>query len=314
MNRDVVLTLLVVVALGTMAALAWSFGTGGDSSRRAYACYREALGPSVAIKSGHYLMGSAQHYPAEGPVLEVDVDAFEIDRHEVTNAQFRSFVEATGYVTSAERAVDLGFKVNGSAVFADGAWAFVPGANWRHPDGSGSSIEGQDREPVVQVSFEDARAYAAWADRRLPTEAQWEYAARGGLAHAEFAWGDEYTPGGEYLANTWQGPFPVVNKVADGYAGRAPVGCFPPNGYGLYDMIGNVWEWTADPYYPSHHHAAAEGDRGVDSRQPGVPVGVIKGGSFLCSPNFCRRYRPAARFPQDTQLGTNHLGFRTVAR
>ncbi|MGH8193746.1 MAG: SUMF1/EgtB/PvdO family nonheme iron enzyme [Woeseiaceae bacterium] len=283
------------------------------SGQSATACYQGPPEATATVPAGRFAMGS-EHYPEEGPVVEVAVVAFDIDRHEVTNAQFRRFVAETGYITSAERATELGFEANGSAVFADARWAFVPGADWRHPEGPDSTIEGRDFEPVVQVSFEDAGAYAGWAGRALPSERQWEYAARAGLDGAEYAWGDTLTPGGEYRANTWQGEFPASNTGGDGFEGRAPVGCFEANSYGLYDMIGNVWEWTADPYQATHvrddthEHAGS----GFDPRQPGVPVGVIKGGSFLCAENFCRRYRPAARHPQDTQLGTNHLGFRTV--
>lgn len=266
------------------------------------------------------MMGSTEHYPEEAPIGEIFVEPFDIDAREVTNAQFARFVADTNYVTSAERATALGFPENGSAVFSSSRWAFVSGADWRHPDGPGGTIDGRDNDPVVQVSLEDARAYADWAGRSLPTEAQWEFAARGGLEGAEFAWGDALTPGGAFMANTWQGVFPVSDSGSDGYAGRAPVGCYPPNRYGLYDMIGNVWEWTTNPYYPAQRFDPVVTDLmdrapdGFDPRQPGVPVGVIKGGSFLCAANYCRRYRPAARHAQDTGLGTNHIGFRTVSR
>ncbi|MEZ5997949.1 MAG: formylglycine-generating enzyme family protein [Hyphomonas sp.] len=272
------------------------------------------------IPAGRFLMGSEAHYADERPQQAVEVAAFDIDRFEVTNAQFAQFVAETGYVTSAERATALGFPANGSAVFDHSYWSFVEGADWRHPEGPDSSIEGKERDPVVQVSLEDAEAYADWAGRALPTEAQWEYATRGGLDGQEYAWGDALTPGGNYLANTWQGLFPIADTGADGHTGRAEVGCYAANGYGLYDMIGNVWEWTQDPYFPDHRFGddlpvdAHERLTGFDPRQPGVPVGIIKGGSFLCAPNGCRRYRPAARHAQETGLGTNHIGFRTVSR
>lgn len=268
----------------------------------------------IALEGGTFLMGDTGFYADEGPVIQLSVAPFLIDTHEVTNHEFRAFVDATGYVTSAERLVELGFPENGSAVFNAATWTFVPGANWRHPEGPESSILGRDHDPVVQVSLEDATAFAAWAGRRLPTEAEWEFAARGGLEGQPFAWGDIFTPGGVYMANTWQGLFPDGDTGEDGSMGRAQIGCYPANGYGLYDMIGNVWEWTSDPYYPDKRFEPPEGltDTGFDPRQPFVPVGVIKGGSFLCSPDFCGRYRPAARHAQDTSLGSNHIGFRTA--
>lgn len=271
----------------------------------------------VHLAGGEFQMGDDGFYAEEGPAIRLAVDGFAIDLHEVTNRQFRAFVDATGYVTSAERTAEAGFAFNGSAVFKSMiAWSFVEGADWRHPEGPDSSIRGHDDDPVVQVSLEDARAYAAWAGRRLPSEAEWEFAARGGLDGKPFAWGDVFTPGGVYMANTWQGIFPDEDSGADGHPGRAEIGCYPPNGYGLYDMIGNVWEWTQDPYYPDKRFEPPEGveSTGFDPQQPDVPVGVIKGGSFLCTPNYCGRYRPAARHAQDTGLGTNHIGFRTVAR
>ena len=270
----------------------------------------------IAVPGGTFEMGDNGFYADEGPIVRLSVPSFYIDAHEVTNRQFRAFVEATGYVTSAERLTDEGWPANGSAVFEVVEWRFVEGANWRHPEGPGSNIEGHEDDPVVQVSLKDAQAYAEWAGRRLPTEAEWEYAARGGLEGQPFAWGDVFTPGGVYMANTWQGMFPESDTGEDGHMGRAAVGCYAPNGYGLYDMIGNVWEWTKDPYYPDKRFEPPDGidNTGFDPRQPEVPVGVIKGGSFLCSPDFCGRYRPAARHAQNTGLGTNHIGFRTVAK
>ncbi|MDJ0637602.1 MAG: formylglycine-generating enzyme family protein [Paracoccaceae bacterium] len=269
----------------------------------------------VAIEGGTFDMGDTGFYAEEGPIVRLSVEPFRIDAHEITNRQFAKFVAATGYVTSAERMVETGWPANGSAVFDAMQWQFVEGANWRHPEGPHSSIEGRDNDPVVQVSLEDAQAYADWRGRALPTEAEWEYAARGGLDGKPFAWGDVFTPGGVYMANTWQGMFPENDAAEDGHMGRAQVGCFPANGYGLYDMIGNVWEWTEDPYYPDKRFEPPEGvdSTGFDPVQPDIPVAVIKGGSFLCSPDFCGRYRPAARHAQDTGLGTNHIGFRTVS-
>lgn len=299
------------------------------------------------IPGGTFRMGDDRGYPEEAPAHAVAVSGFWMAAHTVTNDQFADFVRATGYRTVAERPLDPALYPGaqpellkpGSAVFfmptgrADirdvhSRWAYVPGANWRHPDGPDSTLEGRGREPVVHVAFEDAAAYAAWAGKELPTEAEWEFAARGGLDSAEFCWGDEFTPCGRYLANTWQGTFPFQDSGADGFAGRAPVGSFPANGYGLYDMAGNVWEWTAD-WYSSQHPVKAgtpccvpRNPRGgaealsYDPEQPAVriPRRVIKGGSYLCAPNYCRRYRPAARHPQMIDTATCHIGFRCVVR
>jgi sulfatase modifying factor 1 len=288
------------------------------------------------IPGGRFLMGSDTAYPEEGPRRAATVDGFWMDRHEVTNAQFAAFVTATGYRTVAERGLraedypDLpaAALVPGAMVFFEPKgseargemgewWRYVPGANWRSPTGPGSSIAGKENHPVVEIAYADAQAYAAWRGRSLPTEAEWEFASRGGAPEGEFAWGDEPTPGGEWMANTWQGFFPFKDDGADGHHGTAPVGCFPANGYGLYDMIGNVWEWATDWYLPNHRFA--EGQRGpTGPDQPaataGGPSHVIKGGSWLCSPNFCLRYRPTARQPQEADLGASHVGFRTVLR
>jgi formylglycine-generating enzyme len=293
------------------------------------------------LAGGTFLIGADFSYPEEAPAHAVTVGSFWIDRYAVTNAEFAAFVAATGYATLAERPLDPAafpgarpeLLKPGAAVFfmpsgrvdlrdVHSRWAYVPGASWRHPEGPSSTIDGCEREPVVQVAYEDAAAYAAWAGKALPTEAEWEYAARGGLDGAPFCWGDEFNPGGRWMANTWQGQFPFQNLALDGFAGRAPVGSFPPNGYGLYDMAGNVWEWTADWY--ANHQAAdpakpccAPPDRAVDAPAPlggGIPAKVIKGGSYLCAPNYCRRYRPAARYPQTIDTATCHIGFRCVIR
>ncbi|MEU7906886.1 formylglycine-generating enzyme family protein [Actinoplanes sp. NPDC049118] len=299
----------------------------------------------VWIPGGTFLMGSDHHYPEEAPAHRVGVDGFWIDRTTVTNRQFARFVARTGYVTVAEQAPDPadypGAKpellVPASTVFRSPAhpvdlrdhynwWSYVPGADWRHPQGPGSSIRKRPDHPVVHVAWDDVEAYARWAGKELPTEAEWEFAARGGLDGAEFAWGDEFTPGGVWMANTWQGDFPVRNLKQDGYEGTAPVGMFAPNGYGLMDMIGNVWEWTTDWYRShaesSHSCCTGESPRGGDrerSHDPGlphvrIPRRVMKGGSHLCAPNYCRRYRPAARMPQTIDTGTSHLGFRCIVR
>jgi formylglycine-generating enzyme required for sulfatase activity len=299
----------------------------------------------VWIPGGTFLMGSDRHYREERPAHRVSVDGFWMDAHAVTNDEFARFVAATGHVTVAERAPDPadypGAKpellVPGSAVFRKPArrvdlrnpyewWAYVPGADWRHPRGPDSSIDGLGHHPVVHVAYEDALAYARWAGKDLPTEAEWEFAARGGLDGATYAWGDEFLPGGRIMANTWQGEFPIQNLVLDGFEWTAPVGSFPPNGYGLYEMTGNVWEWTSD-WYQEYGDVArsccartnprgGERDASYDPRAPDIriPRKVIKGGSYLCASNYCRRYRPAARIAQPVDTSTCHLGFRCVVR
>jgi formylglycine-generating enzyme required for sulfatase activity len=300
------------------------------------------------LPGGTFKMGSDRHYPEEGPAHEVTVDGFWIDRMPVTNAQFRRFVEATGHVTLAERAPNPDdypgarseLLVPAAIVFVKPSgpvdlrnhfnwWTLIPGADWRHPLGPESSIEGLDQHPVVQVAYEDAAAYARWAGKKLPTEAEWEYAARGGLRDAEFAWGDELSPGGQMMANTWQGVFPSENLLTDGYEGTSPASAFPPNGFGLFDMIGNVWEWTTDWYAARHlrHLPKGHGCCGALNPRGGkreasfdpqeaipIPRKVMKGGSFLCAPNYCRRYRPAARMAQPIDTSTCHLGFRCIVR
>ena len=286
----------------------------------------------VELPGGDFLMGSDRHYPEEAPQHERHVEPFAIERHPVTNAQFAEFVAETGYVTVAERELDPAEfpgadpadLVPGSLVFTPTSgpvdlrdwrqwWRWVPGALWRHPFGPDSSIDDRLDHPVVHVSFEDASAYAAWAGRRLPTEAEWEYAARGGLAGAEYAWGDEREPGGRVMANTWQGAFPFRNE---GWGGTSPVGSYPPNGFGLVDMIGNTWEWTADAFTPRHLPPDASSLERGDRRDllAGAPASqalhVTKGGSHLCAPEYCRRYRPAARSSQAEDSATTHLGFR----
>lgn len=286
----------------------------------------------VWIRAGTFTLGEFGLYGDEGPAREITVEGFWIDTHEVTNAQFSEFVDATNYVTVAERkpnpndypGVPAELLVPGSALFipptdvSNGGditqwWQFVPGASWRHPYGPDSAIDDRKDHPVIHIAHEDALAYAAWKGRDLPSEAEWEFAARGGAA-TRYPWGDELSPGQTHMANTWQGSFPLWDAVEDGHSGLSPVGCFSANGYGLYDMIGNVWEWTNTPYFPAHNIPIDTNEQGFDPRQPGLPVRVIKGGSFLCAPNYCLRYRPAARHAQDTGLGTGHIGFRTVLR
>ena len=301
----------------------------------------------IWIPDGTFRMGSDKHYPEEAPAHRVTVDGFWMDRYPVTNRQFRKFVKATGHVTVAEIVPDpkdypgmLPHMVYaGSLMFLPPNhpvdlrdfsqwWTFAKGAQWRHPYGPGSNIRGLDDHPVVHVAFSDAVAYAKWAGKDLPTEAEWEFAARGGLDGAEFAWGDEFTPHDRHMANTWQGEFPRQNVNADGFERTSPVTAFPPNGYGLNDMIGNVWEWTADWYSPKHQADAPKAccipenprggreDGSYDPRTTNVkiPQKVIKGGSHLCAPNYCRRYRPAARHAEPVDTSTSHLGFRCIRR
>lgn len=273
-------------------------------------------------------MGSERHYPEEAPLRRVKVDSFWIDEAPVTNREFARFVAATGHRTLAEIAPDpkqypgmlAGMDQPGSLVFNKTAgpvpldqyqhwWSFTFGADWRHPYGPDATIDelGLWDHPVVHVAWSDAAAFADWVGKALPTEAEHEFAARGGLEGCDFAWGDELAPGGEMMANYWQGLFPFANTREDGWERTSPVGSFPANGYGLYDMIGNVWELTRDPFH-LHGQADTAGPR-RSARQR-----VIKGGSFLCSPDYCMRYRPGSRQPQDEDLGTSHVGFRTVLR
>jgi len=301
----------------------------------------------VRVKGGTFVMGndkghkdtaSGNYQPffEEKFEHEVTLDDFWIDQHEVTNAQFATFSKATGYVTVAEQKPKKewfppGFPedemLKGSAVFVapknvanlnnmNQWWQFVEGANWRQPQGPRSSIKDKMNHPVVHVTHEDAMAYAKWAGRELPTEAQWEYAARGGLSNNIYTWGKYYQPGGKWMANTWQGKFPTNNSTKDGHIGTAPVGCYHQNGYGLYDMAGNVWEIVNDNYQSRHDKSNAKNPDGplksLDPREPGVRKHVIKGGSYLCTPMYCMRYRPSARQPQDYTMGTSHIGFRTV--
>lgn len=304
----------------------------------------------VAIPGGTFTMGSDKFYPEEAPLRRVAVDSFAIDRTPVTNRQFAAFVAATGHTTVAEIAPDPkdypgmlpGMDRAGSLVFHKTAtpvdtsnpgnwWRFDFGTDWRHPLGPDRDIEslGLWDHPVVQVAYTDAEAYAAWAGKDLPTEAEFEYAARGGLEGAEYAWGDELAPGGAMLANYWQGLFPFANQMLDGWERTSPVGTYPANGYGLLDMIGNTWEWTRDwwsdrPELPKSGKSCCtlSNPRGArlkdsfDPRQPAVRIGrkVLKGGSHLCAANYCQRYRPAARHPEMIDTATSHIGFRCVVR
>jgi formylglycine-generating enzyme required for sulfatase activity len=300
----------------------------------------------VRLPGGEFTMGSGRFYPEEAPVRRVRVDPFWIDETPVTNAQFAAFVAETGHVTLAEIApepadypgmsAELAFP--GSAVFemtdrpVDTAvpswWDFRLGANWQAPTGPGSCVEGIEDHPVVHVSHADALAYAVWAGKALPTEAEWEFAARGGLEGADYAWGGELAPGGRMLANYWQGLFPFANQLTDGWLRTSPVRTFPANGYGLHDMIGNVWEWTADWFAQPREEGKARRSCCVPDNPRGgtrggsigkgdaakVPRKVLKGGSHLCAENYCRRYRPAARYAQPIDTTTGHVGFRCIKR
>lgn len=304
----------------------------------------------LEIPAGTFRMGSVGFYPEEGPVREVEVARFAIDRGPVTVAQFARFADQTGYTTLAERPPDPAdypdadptLLVAGSAVFHPTGhpvpltdpsrwWAYVPGADWRHPWGPKSDNTQRQDHPVTHVAYEDAEAFARWAGKDLPTEAEWEYAARGGLDGAIFAWGNEPRPGGELMANFWQGDFPWRNTGAKGWRGTTPVGLFAANGYGLYDTTGNVWEWTSDYYSPRGAGSDVRSNpccipsetpliqTRKDSYEPGHPGGhiprrVIKGGSHLCAPSYCLRYRPAARQPDAIDTSTSHIGFRCVRR
>ena len=298
----------------------------------------------VELEGGEFVMGSDRHYPEEAPAHRVRIDGFAIDRFEVTNAHFGAFVDATGYETVAQRPLDpadfpdapAANLVPGSMVFSPTSgpvdlrhlsqwWRWTPGAWWREPEGVGSTIEGRSDHPVVHIAHEDASQYAAWVGGRLPTEAEWEFAARGGLESASFTWGDDPRPENRIMANTWDGgDFPWRSTGESGFSHTSPVGSFPPNGFGLYDMAGNVWEWT-DDWWTTHHPSEANkpccvpvnprgGDMtsSMDPMQPQfrVPRKVIKGGSYLCADNYCLRYRPAARRPQMTDTGMSHVGFR----
>jgi sulfatase modifying factor 1 len=346
--------LKVLGAAGAVAALcaATACSRGAEESSSTRASERgEAPDGMKWIPGGEFRMGSdaATSQLNERPAHRVRVAAFWMDEHPVTNAEFRAFVEATGYVTTAERKPDWeeirkqvppgtpkpdeARLVPGSLVFAPPShavpltdltqwWRWTPGASWRHPQGPDSTLDGRENHPVTQVSWDDAVAYAKWAGKRLPTEAEWEFAARGGLDGKRYNWGDEATPGGRHMANIFHGDFPHRQTADDGYAATSPVGSFPPNGYGLVDMAGNVWQWTSDLYRADEFARRAADETLCDNPQgptstydPADPYAVrrvIKGGSFLCHVTYCESYRPSARRGTPPDTGSSHVGFRLV--
>jgi sulfatase modifying factor 1 len=357
-SKGVRFGLLLCGILGVSPVLLFSSGTMANPDALAFRpdepiegqISKKAPPGMVWIPRGTFLMGTndKESFLNERPAHLVQVQGFWIDQHDVTNAEFSKFVEATGYVTTAERKIDWeelkkelppgtskpdeSALVPGALVFTPTTgpvplddvsawWRWMHGANWRHPEGPESSIQGRKNHPVVQVSWHDAVAYAQWAGKRLPTEAEWEFAARGGLESKRYVWGDEFKPGGKYMANTWQGLFPVRDTGEDGFVGTSPVGSFPANGYGLYDMAGNVWQWCSDWYRADTNIEAANKNVCRDPRgppesydpvDPYAPKRVVKGGSFLCNPDYCESYRPSARRGTPPDTGSSHTGFRCV--
>ena len=292
--------LLAAAFLAACGAAAPPDAPQADGSLQTCGLEPGAIGQFVTVPAGQYRKGAYAVYPEEAPEMILHIAGFEMLAHEVTNAEFARFTDETGYLTTAERSAAAGGPGAGSAVFRMPAeraaptdtWQLVPGATWRAPEGPGTDISARASHPVVHVSLADAEAYAAWAGARLPTEEEWEYAAAIGLPDPADPQSGAYDASGKPVANTWQGIFPLADQASDGVAGRAPAGCFAPSAIGLYDMIGNVWEWTATPYQTGEN--------------------TIKGGSYLCADNFCRRYRPAARQPQEADFSSSHIGFRIV--
>lgn len=335
-----------------IAALAFLiFGCSGQSREGATATTTKAsTRDMVWIPGGEFTMGTddPESYPYERPAHRVRVDGFWMDATEVTNAQFQEFVMATGYVTTAERKPDWeemkrllppgtpkpadSLLVAGSLMFTPPLyavslddysqwWSWTPGADWKHPEGPGSSVEGKENYPVVHVSYDDASAYAKWAGKRLPTEAEWEFASRGGKENQRYGWGNELVPQGKFMANTFQGTFPSRNDAEDGFKSAAPVKSYPPNDYGLYDIIGNCWEWTSDFYDVNYYAELAKGGLALnpqgaaktfDPQEPYSIKHVTRGGSFLCASDYCVNFRPSARQGSAYDTGMSHIGFRCV--
>lgn len=325
--------MMLILAIVLSACISYGLLIDNEHPYTNRTCFAES--GMALIKGGSFVMGAGAIYPEETPLIKTSVDSFYMSRHEVTNFEFAEFVNATGYVSVAETApnpedypgIAPELLKPGSAVFVKltqaveaatflNWWHFIEGANWKHPQGIDSDIKGKEHYPVVHIAYADALAYAKWKGHRLPTEAEYEYASRGGLDGAKYATGNSLTQNGEHVANTYQGLFPFRDDAEDGFAGLAPVGCYPQNPYEIYDLIGNVWEWTQSTYYPQHidpeNPLKYLPKNGHAPNQSGIPLGVIKGGSYLCANDFCMRYRPAARQAQDTGLGTSHIGFRTV--
>jgi formylglycine-generating enzyme required for sulfatase activity len=333
---------IAALALCAFAATDIAFFSGAGNSSGTVSMHPTGM---VWIKGGKYLRGSDNRdKPDARPKHLVEVDGYWMDRTAVTNDEFARFVDATGFITVAERtpqAKDFPGAppenlVAGAIVFTAPKepvnctgpnchlqwWSYVKGANWRHPDGPESDLKGREKHPVVQVAWEDAAAYARWVGKRLPTEAEFEFAARGGLDGKKYDWGDEIMPGGRYMMNSWQGHFPNENTAEDGYRATAPVGSFPPNGYGLYDMAGNVWQWCSDWYRPDYYQSLSAGPQPVrnplgpsdsfDPSEPGIKKRVMRGGSYLCSDQYCSAYEAGARGKGEPDSGMNHLGFRCV--
>ena len=346
--NSLVMRAVFVLALAAVGFAVYSSSSEENNSVRAV-IDAPAAAPSgmVWIPGGRFLMGSTTGAPDEQPVHDVIIDGFYMDIHEVTNEQFQKFVDATGYVTTAEKMPELDaidpnsplanveikpeFNVPGSicrrpvssrddldpSIGAYSWWKYEPGADWKHPDGKGSSIKDKPNHPVVHVSWRDVVAYCEWAGARLPTEAEWEYAARGGLEQQTYPWGDERNPSGKWLNNIWQGDFPVENKLNDGFETTAPVGSFPANAFGLHDMSGNVWEWCSDYFRPDYYFQSPyRNPRGPESsydpQEPGIIKRVQRGGSFMCSDSYCIGYRVSARMKGEEDTGAFHTGFRCV--
>jgi formylglycine-generating enzyme len=358
-GRRILVVTILLFGSALVAVLCWNPPTTKADSTAQIAAEpngKDAAAPPgmVWIAGGEFTMGTndVRSFPNERPAHRMQVEGFWIDDHDVTNAEFARFVDATGYVTTAEKKPnweefkkqlppgtpkpDDNVLVAGSLVFTPTSrqvplndlsawWRWVPGACWRHPEGPDSTIAARENHPVVQVSWDDALAYAKWAGKRLPTEAEWEYAARGGLEDKRYPWGDEFRPGGKWMANTWQGIFPVTNTSEDGFTGTSPVKSFPPNGYGLYDMAGNVWQWCSDWYRvdaftrivtelagKSVCRDTGGPNESWDPADPNAPKRVVKGCSFLCNPSYCESYRPSARRGTPPDTGSSHTGFRCV--
>lgn len=345
MNRWLWSGVVVLLVVAVAGGLAWQWSQGRPSE----AFVKVEKDGMVWIPGGDFTMGSDDDdaWPDEHPAHPVRVRGFWMDQTEVTNAQFEKFVEATGYVTTAEKPpileeimkqMPVGTPPPSPETLVPGAlvfippegpvplddvsrwWVWLPGASWRHPEGPGSDLKGRDHHPVVHVSWDDAQAYAAWAGKRLPTEAEWEFAARGGLDHNRFVWGNEEPTDEHVFANTWQGKFPFLNTEKDGFARTSPVRSYPPNGYGLYDMAGNVWEWCSDWYDRRAYRRRGREvtvdpqgpDHSIDPERPTMPLRSQKGGSFLCHVSYCARYRPSARHGCTPDTGMSHVGFRCV--